>query len=47
MKTKNRGILIEDPNLRNRYAVADAYENWYDLTDNEVLEILNKATKTN
>jgi len=27
MKTKNRGILIEDPNLRNRYAVADAYEN--------------------
>lgn len=31
-------------NLRSGYpfAVADAYEKWYDLTDEEVLEILNK-----
>lgn len=25
------------------FAVADAYENWYDLTDEEVLKILNKG----
>ena len=27
------------------FAVADAYENWYDLTEEEVLEVLNSLTK--
>lgn len=27
------------------YAVADAYETWYDLSENEVLDILEKAEK--
>jgi len=33
------------PNIREYYpfAVADAYKNWYDLTDEEVLELINKA----
>jgi predicted phosphoribosyltransferase len=32
-------------NVRNRfpYAVADAYKNWYDLTDEEVLSIIKRA----
>jgi len=31
-------------NIRSGYpfAVADAYEDWYDLTDEEVLELLKK-----
>ncbi len=34
--------LLVCPNMRNTYpyAVADAYRNWYDLTPEEVLEIL-------
>jgi putative phosphoribosyl transferase len=27
------------------FAVAEAYENWYDLTDEEVLKILREARK--
>ena len=35
-------------NVRSGYpfAVADAYQNWYDVTDEEVLEILKKDGKT-
>jgi len=28
------------------FAVADAYEKWYDLSDDEVLEFLRKARRT-
>jgi predicted phosphoribosyltransferase len=33
------------PNIRNvwQFAVADAYKNWYDLSESEVLEIINKS----
>ena len=33
------------PNIRNvgRFAVADAYNNWYDVPESEVLEILNSS----
>ncbi|MFX0187910.1 MAG: phosphoribosyltransferase [Candidatus Hodarchaeota archaeon] len=33
------------PNIRNvwRFAVADAYKNWYDVPESEVLEIINKS----
>ena len=27
------------------FAVADAYENWYDLSDDEVLELLRRSEK--
>jgi predicted phosphoribosyltransferase len=33
------------PNIKNvfRFAVADAYKNWYDMSEEEVLEILEKS----
>ncbi|MFX1392793.1 MAG: phosphoribosyltransferase [Promethearchaeota archaeon] len=33
------------PNIRNvwRFAVADAYKNWYDVPESEVLEIINNS----
>lgn len=33
------------PNIRNvwRFAVADAYRNWYDVPESEVFEIINKS----
>jgi len=33
------------PNIRNvwRFAVADAYKNWYDAPESEVLEILKNS----
>ena len=33
------------PNIRNvwRFAVADAYKNWYDVPESEVMEIINKS----
>jgi putative phosphoribosyl transferase len=36
------------PNIRSRYpfAVADAYVNWYDVPDEEVLQILKRDNKT-
>jgi putative phosphoribosyl transferase len=36
-------------NVRNRFpfAVADAYKNWYDLTDEEVLNIIKKTLSRN
>ncbi len=48
-KILSEADILICPNIREYYpfAVADAYKNWYDLTDNEVLELLNKATKTN
>jgi predicted phosphoribosyltransferase len=35
------------PNMRGGpiFAVADAYENWYDLSDDEVLELLRRSEK--
>jgi len=35
------------PNIRGGpiFAVADAYENWYDLSDDEVLELLRRSEK--
>ncbi|MBD3256006.1 MAG: hypothetical protein GF383_13000 [Candidatus Lokiarchaeota archaeon] len=34
------------PNIRNvwRFAVAEAYKNWYDLPESEVLEIIQKSS---
>ena len=34
-------------NVRSRFpfAVADAYRNWYDLTDAEVLDIMNRFSR--
>ena len=33
------------PDIRNRlwFAVADAYQHWYDVPENEVLEIINNS----
>ena len=38
-------IDIFCPNIRNlwRFAVADAYKNWYDVPESEVLEIIKKS----
>jgi predicted phosphoribosyltransferase len=36
-------IVCLNIRTESSFAVADAYENWYDLTDEEVLDILKKA----
>ena len=37
------------PNIRSRafFAVADAYKNWYDLDDKDVIELLKSITQNN
>ena len=40
---QDEGVEIICPNIRDvlRFAVADAYQKWYDVLESEVLEILN------
>ncbi|GAG84944.1 unnamed protein product, partial [marine sediment metagenome] len=43
IKTEVNEIIC--PNIREvlRFAVADAYKNWYDVPESEVLEIINSS----
>jgi predicted phosphoribosyltransferase len=44
-RIRNEVNEIYCPNIRNTswFAVADAYQHWYDVPENEVLEIINKS----
>lgn len=44
-RLQDEGVEVFSPNIRDvwRFAVADAYQNWYDVPESEVLEILDKS----
>ena len=44
-RIQNEVDKLHCPNIRNvwRFAVADAYQNWYDVPESEVLEIIKKS----
>jgi len=44
-RLQDKDVEIFSPNIRDvwRFAVADAYQNWYDVPESEVLEILDKS----
>jgi putative phosphoribosyl transferase len=39
-------IVCFNIRTQSRFAVAEAYENWYDLSDEEVISILKKSSKS-